>query len=45
MKKIYCVLFAKYRKFKNRRILYIFQKTLVISTICSKCSHEDEKIV
>ena len=43
MKKIYCVLCGKYRKFKNCRILYIFQKTLVISIICGKCSHEDEK--
>ena len=38
MKKIYCVLFGKYRKFKNCRILFIFQKALVISTICNTVS-------
>ena len=41
MKKIYCVICVKYRKFKNPKISYIFEKT-VLSIICSKC--KDEKI-
>ena len=45
MKKIYCVICGKYRIFKNPKISYIFQKkTLVLSTICSKCGNEDDKI-
>ena len=44
-KKVYCVTFGKYIKFKNPKILYIFEKSLVISIICSKCGNEDEKIV
>ena len=41
MEIIYCIC-EKYRKFKNLEI-YIFEKTLVLSIICSKCSSEDEK--
>ena len=37
----YC---GKYRKFKNHKISYIFEKTLVIYIICNKCGNEDEKI-
>ena len=44
MKKLYCVICSKYRKFKNPKISYILEKTLVISIICSKCKNEDEKI-
>ena len=44
MKKIYCAICGKYRKFKNLDISYIFEKTLVLSIICSKCKHEHEKI-
>ena len=43
MKKLYCVIFGYYRKSKNLRI-YIFEKRLVLSIICSKCENEDEKI-
>ena len=43
MKKLYCVIFSYYRKSKNLRI-YIFEKRLVLSIICSKCENEDEKI-
>ena len=43
-KKNYCVICGKYRKFKNSIISYIFKKTLVLFSICSKCSNEDEKI-
>ena len=44
MKEIYCVAFGKYKKFKNLKISYILQKTLVLSTICSTCDSKDEKI-
>ena len=43
MKKIYCIICGKYRKFKNPKISHVFEKTLVLSIICSKCSNEDEK--
>ena len=42
-KKICYVIFAKYWKFKNSKISYILEKTLVLSVICSKCEIEDEK--
>ena len=44
MKKLYCVKCNKYRKLKNPRISYIFDETLSLSTICDKCSSNDEKI-
>ena len=44
MKKIYCVVFGKYKKVKNPKISYIFEKTLVLSIICSKCGSKDKKI-
>ena len=42
MKKIYCVICGKNRKFE--KLLYLLGKTLVLSIICSKCKNEDEKI-
>ena len=33
MKKIYCVICGKYRKFKNPKIPYIFKKPFVLSII------------
>ena len=44
MKKLYCVLCGKYRKFEKPKISYVLEKTLVFSIICSKCKNEDEKI-
>ena len=44
MKKIYCVICGKYRKFEKPKISYLLEKTLVLSIICSKCKNEDEKI-
>ena len=44
MKKLYCVICCKYRKFKNPKISYIFEKSLVLSIIYSKCKNEDKKI-
>ena len=43
MKKLYCIIRGKYRKFENPKISYLFGKTLVLSIICSKCKKEDEK--
>ena len=44
MKKIYCLICSKYRKFKNPEISYIFEKVSVLSIICSNCKNEDRKI-
>ena len=43
MKKIYCVIWGKYRKFEKPKISYLLEKT-VLPIIYSKCKHEDEKI-
>ena len=40
MKKIYILIFGKYRKIKNPKISYIFEKTLVLSIIYSQCDNE-----
>ena len=45
MKKLYCVICGKYRKFEKPKISYILEKTLVLFVICSKCKSEDEKIL
>ena len=44
MKKLYCVICGKYRKFEKPKMSYILEKTFVLSIICSKCKNEDEKI-
>ena len=44
MKKLYCIIGGKYRKFEKPKISYILEKTLVLSIICSYCKNEDEKI-
>ena len=43
MKKL-CVISGKHRKFKKPEISNIFEKTLVLSIISSKCKNEDEKL-
>ena len=43
MRKIYCIIYDKYRKLKNSKISYIFEET-ALSITCSKCKNEDEKI-
>ena len=43
MKKIYCIICGKNRKFEKRRISYLLEKTLVLSIVWSKCKNEDEK--
>ena len=35
---------GNYKKSKNLKISYIFEKTLVLSIICSKCENDNEKI-
>ena len=45
VKKIYCFICCNYRKFENLKISYIFEKTLVLSIISSKCENEDEKTI
>ena len=44
MKKISCTKCKKYKEFKKPKILYICNKTLLLSSICNKCGKEDEKI-
>ena len=45
MKKLYCVICGKYRKFEKPKISYLLEKALVFPVTCSsKCKNEDEKI-
>ena len=41
VKKLYCVICDKYRKFQEPKISYILEKTLVLSIIFSKCKNEE----
>ena len=41
MKKLYCVICSKYRKFEKPKISYFLEKT-VLCIICSKCKNDDE---
>ena len=44
MKKFYCVICNKYRKFEKHKISYLSEKTSILSIICSKYKIEEEKI-
>ena len=44
MKKLYCVICSKCRKFEKPKMSQLLEKTLVLSIICTKCENEDEKI-
>ena len=44
MKKLYCIICSKNRKFEKPKISYLLEKTLVLSIISSKCKNEDEKL-
>ena len=44
MKKLYCVICGKYRKFEKPKISYLSEKALVLCIICSKCKNKDEKL-
>ena len=35
---------GKYRKFKNPKITSVFEKTIVLSLICSNCENKDDNI-
>ena len=39
MKKLYCVICGKYKKFEKPEISYILEKTFVLSIICCKCKN------
>ena len=43
MKIIYCIKCNNYREFKNPKIPYVFDKTLLLSIICGKYGSNDEK--
>ena len=40
MKKVYCVICGKCRKFKNLKTSQIFEKAVFLSIISSKCASE-----
>ena len=40
MKKLYCVIWGKYRKFEKPKISYLLEKKLVLSITCIKCMQE-----
>ena len=42
---MYCNVCNKYRKSKKTEISYIFEKTLNLSIVYSKCGHEYKKIL
>ena len=43
MVKIYCSVCNKYRKFKNHKVSYIFEKALGLSIVYSKCGRQEYK--
>ena len=44
MKKLYCVIYSKYRKFAKPKISFFSEKTFALFIICRKWKIEDEKI-
>ena len=44
MKKLYFIIWGKYRKVEKSKISYLLEKTPVLSIICSKCRKEGEKL-
>ena len=43
MKKLYCFICGKYRKYRNPKIAYIFKETFVLCINYRNCGNEDEK--
>ena len=43
-KKLYRVIFGKYRKLKKPKTSYLLRKILVLEVICSTCKNEDKKL-
>ena len=41
MKKLYCVICGKYRKFEKPKTSYLLEKT-VLSIICCTCKNEEK---
>ena len=44
MKKLYCIIGGKFKKFEEPKISYFSGRTLVLSIICRKCRNKDEKL-
>ena len=44
MKKLYCVICNKDRKYEKHKISYLLEKILVLSIISSKCKNKDGQI-
>ena len=44
MKKLYCVICNKDRKYEKHKISYLLEKILVLSIIFSKCKNKDGQI-
>ena len=44
MKKLFCVICGKYRKFEKPKISFLLQKALALSIFCSKCKNKYEKL-
>ena len=44
MRKICCTKCKKYKELKKHKISYFCYKTLLLSSICSKCGSADEEI-
>ena len=44
MRKIYCTKGKRYKEFKNPKILFICDKTLLHTSICNRCGSEDKTI-
>ena len=44
-KKVYCVICSNYITFVKPKILYLLEKTLVLSIIFSECKNKDEKYI
>ena len=43
MKRLYCIICSKCRKFENPKIPQLSEKTTVLSIICSSCENEGKK--
>ena len=44
MKKLYCIICGKYRKFEKHKISYLLEKTLVLENEDEKIFKEEESI-
>ena len=44
MKKVYCDICGKYRKFGKPKTSYVLEEALLFPINCSKCKNEDKKL-